>query len=158
MESDQIEEAEEEERVGRKKKGGKKMPKKCPLKTKKAKVPSEVPTAKLTPAAKLAKMRRERLVKNSTLNLAASKSSPVEYLANSFGQFRSNGGQKSELNLSESSSDDEDKEMKTKKPKPEVLAKRDVIEKKKNVVETKVESSSEDDGEMASQLVNLVSA
>ena len=57
MESDQIEEAEEEERVGRKKKGGKKMPKKCPLKTKKAKVPSEVPTAKLTPAAKLAKIR-----------------------------------------------------------------------------------------------------
>ena len=48
--------------------------------------------------------------------------------------------------------------MKTEKPKPKVLAKRDVIEKKKNVVETKVESSSEDDGEMASQLVNLVSA
>ncbi len=135
--------------------------------TKMTKIPKEYQMPKkLSPAAKLAKMRRENLVKNGAKsgtqkavdNRKYSKMDSLvknedKTLTGNFGQFRSNVAAKSDLNLSESSSDDEESESTNKvkvieQPRHALVS---TLPKIKPVV-----SSSDDDEEMASQLVNLV--
>ena len=98
-------------------------------------------------------MRRENFAKNGTLKNPKSTEETKK-----FGQFRSTIlHHKSDLNLSESS-DEDDSDKKVEISKPEMTHHKPEVEKKKIHFQQKVleESSSEDDGEMASKLVDLV--
>jgi hypothetical protein len=122
---------------------------------------------KLSPSAKLAKLRRENLGKNGAksatprdvesqknLKFDSSVKNEDKSVTGNFGQFRSKVASKSDLNLSESSSsEDEERESipkveKVEQPKQSIVNNIPKIEP--------VVSSSDDDEEMASQLVNLV--
>ena len=164
VDSEEVE-AEEEKEKEKEKVSKKSSKKTIPRKT--TRIPREVQMPKkLSPSAKLAKLRRENLGKNGAKSATqkdvdSRKNSKLDNLAKNedktqtgnFGQFRSKVASKSDLNLSESSSEDEEGETikmveKVEQPK-QVLV--DQFPKIKPVV-----SSSDDDEEIASQLVNLV--
>ena len=157
MDSDEIEEeAEVEEKVPNKKARARSRAK-PKSQQKMTKIPTEMPApkTKLSPAAKLAKLRRENQAK---VTLKSGKSESSQQLE----QFRSTIlHKKSEhLNLSESSSGEESDSNEKSQEKSEssnVESEKPKLQHKKPV-HLKAESESEEDGEIASQLVNLVRA
>ena len=154
VDSDEIEEeAEVEEKVPNKKARARSRAK-PKLQQKIIKIPTEMPApkTKLSPAAKLAKLRRENPAK---VPFKSESSQQLE-------QFRSTIlHKKSEhLNLSESSSGEESDSNEKSQEKSEssnVESEKPKLQHKKPV-HLKAESESEEDGEIASQLVNLVRA